>query len=122
MEALEETWRNLQKIIRERDAELAKEALRQEDNDKLRIEFAKHANNFHAWLTETRSSMMECSGTLEEQPPTVLQVCLSTPSWKIWSRSTKHGSCWHAWQTQSSTCRCLLGEALLWPILRLAHG
>merc|ERR1712241_1008650 len=67
MEALEETWRNLQKIIRERDAELAKEALRQEDNDKLRIEFAKHANNFHAWLTETRSSMMECSGTLEEQ-------------------------------------------------------
>ena len=67
MEALEETWRNLQKIIRERDAELAKEALRQEDNDKLRKEFAKHANNFHAWLTETRSSMMECSGTLEEQ-------------------------------------------------------
>ena len=67
MEALEETWRNLQKIIRERDAELAKEALRQEDNDKLRKEFAKHANNFYAWLTETRSSMMECSGTLEEQ-------------------------------------------------------
>merc|ERR1712241_266826 len=67
MEALEETWRNLQKIIRERDAELAKEALRQEDNDKLRKEFAKHANNFHSWLTETRSSMMEGSGSLEEQ-------------------------------------------------------
>merc|ERR1712113_236437 len=67
MEALEETWRNLQKIIRERDTELAKEALRQEDNDKLRIEFAKHANNFHSWLTETRSSMMEGSGSLEEQ-------------------------------------------------------
>jgi spectrin alpha len=67
MEALEETWRNLQKIIRERDSELAKEALRQDENDKLRKEFAKHANNFHSWLTETRTSMMEGSGTLEEQ-------------------------------------------------------
>ena len=67
MEALEETWRSLQRIIRERDSELAKEALRQEENDKLRKEFAKHANNFHSWLTETRSSMMEGSGTLEEQ-------------------------------------------------------
>merc|ERR1712117_788785 len=67
MEALEETWRNLQKIIRERDTELAKEATRQEENDKLRKEFTKHANNFHSWLTETRSSMMEGSGSLEEQ-------------------------------------------------------
>merc|ERR1719220_1292818 len=67
MEALEETWRNLQKIIKERDGELAKEAIRQEENDKLRKEFAKLANNFHTWLTETRSTMMEGSGTLEEQ-------------------------------------------------------
>lgn len=54
MEALEDTWRNLQKIIEERDVELAKEARRQEENDKLRKEFAKHANVFHQWLTETR--------------------------------------------------------------------
>ena len=54
MEALEETWRNLQKIIAERDDELNKEAKRQEENDKLRKEFAKHANTFHQWLTETR--------------------------------------------------------------------
>lgn len=54
MEALEETWRNLQKIITERDIELSKEAQRQEENDKLRKEFAKHANAFHQWLTETR--------------------------------------------------------------------
>lgn len=54
MEALEETWRNLQKIIAERDIELNKEAQRQEENDKLRKEFAKHANAFHQWLTETR--------------------------------------------------------------------
>lgn len=54
MEALEDTWRNLQKIIEERDGELAKEAHRQDENDKLRKEFAKHANLFHQWLTETR--------------------------------------------------------------------
>ncbi|XP_060526882.1 spectrin alpha chain isoform X2 [Cylas formicarius] len=67
MEALEETWRNLQKIIAERDGELDKEAQRQEENDKLRKEFAKHANAFHQWLTETRTSMMEGSGSLEQQ-------------------------------------------------------
>uniref|UniRef100_T1IUQ9 Spectrin alpha chain n=1 Tax=Strigamia maritima TaxID=126957 RepID=T1IUQ9_STRMM len=73
MEALDDTWRNLQKIIKDRDSELAKEAQRQEENDKLRKEFAKHANAFHSWLTETRlwlldgSSMMEGTGTLEAQ-------------------------------------------------------
>ena len=67
MAALEETWRNLQKIIHDRENELAKEAIRQEDNDKLRKEFAKHANAFHGWLTDTRGSMMEGQGTLEEQ-------------------------------------------------------
>lgn len=44
-------WNNL---IAERDVELTKEAQRQEENDKLRKEFAKHANAFHQWLTETR--------------------------------------------------------------------
>ncbi|XP_014210997.1 spectrin alpha chain isoform X2 [Copidosoma floridanum] len=67
MEALEDTWRNLQKIIKERDVELAKEAQRQEENDKLRKEFAKHANAFHQWLADTRTSMMEGSGSLEQQ-------------------------------------------------------
>merc|ERR1712071_288215 len=75
MEALEDTWRNLQKIISERDQEPLKEAQRQEDNDRLRKEFARHANAFYQWLTETRlrllgwdgASMMEGSGTLEQQ-------------------------------------------------------
>ncbi|EJW75266.1 hypothetical protein WUBG_13823 [Wuchereria bancrofti] len=40
---------------------------RQEDNDKLRRDFARQANAFHHWLTETRAAMMETSGTLEEQ-------------------------------------------------------
>lgn len=55
IEALEDTWRNLQKIIKERDAELIKEYRRQEDNDKLRQEFARQANEFHQWLTNTRT-------------------------------------------------------------------
>ncbi|MFH4975655.1 hypothetical protein AB6A40_002364 [Gnathostoma spinigerum] len=67
MDALEETWRNLQKIIKEREIELEREQTRQEENDKLRRGFAQQANAFHQWLTETRSAMMETSGTLEEQ-------------------------------------------------------
>ncbi len=50
MEALEDTWRNLQKIIQERDDELKREHARQEQNDQLRQEFASVANNFHHWL------------------------------------------------------------------------
>ena len=67
MEALTDTWKNLQLIIKQRDAELAGEEVRQEENDKLRKEFARHANAFYGWLTETRGMMMEGSGTLEEQ-------------------------------------------------------
>merc|ERR1719242_2345734 len=67
MEALSDTWKNLQSIIKQRDAELAGEEVRQEENDKLRKEFARHANAFYSWLTETRGMMMEGSGTLEEQ-------------------------------------------------------
>merc|ERR1712038_1896010 len=67
MEALSDTWKNLQSIIAQWDAELAQEAVRQEENDKLRKEFARHANSFYQWLTETRAMMMEGSGTLEEQ-------------------------------------------------------
>merc|ERR1711899_272211 len=61
------TWKNLQLIIKQRDMELAQEEVRQEENDKLRKEFARLANSFYSWLTETRALMMEGSGTLEEQ-------------------------------------------------------
>ncbi|KAF5401772.1 Spectrin alpha chain non-erythrocytic [Paragonimus heterotremus] len=67
MEALVETWRNLQKIILERDTELRRETARQEQNDQLRQEFAAVANSFHQWLQNVRTSMMEASGSLEEQ-------------------------------------------------------
>lgn len=73
MEALEDTWRNLQKIIQERDLELNKEYQRQEENDRLRREFAKYSDTFYGWLTSTRmwlldgSAMLEGSGSLEAQ-------------------------------------------------------
>ncbi|XP_062606729.1 spectrin alpha chain-like isoform X6 [Saccostrea cucullata] len=73
MEALEDTWKNLQRIIKERDVELSREQQRQEENDQLRKQFAQAANAFHTWLTETRmwllegAAMMEGSGTLEDQ-------------------------------------------------------
>jgi len=67
MEALEDTWRNLQKIIQERDDDLKRELARQEQNDTLRQEFASFANNFHHWLQSVRNVLMESSGTLEEQ-------------------------------------------------------
>ncbi|KAI1232093.1 hypothetical protein IHE44_0007149 [Lamprotornis superbus] len=55
------------KSFRERELELQKEQRRQEENDKLRQEFAQHANAFHQWIQETRSCMVEESGTLESQ-------------------------------------------------------
>jgi spectrin alpha len=67
MEALEETWRNLQRIIADRDKELLRETQRQEQNDVLRQEFAQAANTFYAWLQNTRSKLMEGVGSLEEQ-------------------------------------------------------
>lgn len=73
MEALEDTWKNLQRIIRDRDEELASEQRRQEENDAMRKQYAVAANAFHQWLTDTRlwlldgAAMSEGSGTLENQ-------------------------------------------------------
>lgn len=41
-------------LSQERELELQKEQRRQEENDKLRQEFAQHANAFHQWIQETR--------------------------------------------------------------------
>lgn len=50
--------------VQERELELQKEQRRQEENDKLRQEFAQHANAFHQWLQETRWE----SSSQAEQP------------------------------------------------------
>ncbi|EDV21767.1 uncharacterized protein TRIADDRAFT_59818 [Trichoplax adhaerens] len=67
MDAIEDSWKNIQSIVAERDGDLAKEEERQLQNDKLRQEFAKYANSFHTWLRETRANMVEGSGSLEDQ-------------------------------------------------------
>lgn len=54
MQALEETWARLKQIVKTRDAELIKEAKRQEDNNWLRKQYAKKANSLHDWIKETR--------------------------------------------------------------------
>ena len=78
MEALEDTWRNLQKIISERDMELLKEAQRQEDNDRLRKEFARHANAFHQWLTETRYNLDLFHCLIDVYNPLIMSVLITT--------------------------------------------
>ena len=54
IEAINDTWRNLQKIVLERNKELEKEYQRQVENDKLRKEFALIADKFHQWLSYIR--------------------------------------------------------------------
>ncbi len=70
MDTLRDTWRSLHKAIKDREADLQLEKKRQEDNDKLRQQFAQLASNFYKWLTDTRNEMMEIgsiSSSLEAQ-------------------------------------------------------
>lgn len=70
METLRDTWRSLQKAIKDREIDLQSEQKRQEDNDQLRQQFAHLASDFYRWLTDTRNNMMEIgnqSSTLENQ-------------------------------------------------------
>ncbi|CAD6188004.1 unnamed protein product [Caenorhabditis auriculariae] len=67
VEALEENWRNLKQTNKEREKELVQERMRQEENEQLRKDFAKLANDFDSWLSLTRQHMMDFGGSLEEQ-------------------------------------------------------
>eukprot|EP00117_Sycon_ciliatum_P010415 scpid4432/ scgid12327/ Spectrin alpha chain, brain; Alpha-II spectrin; Fodrin alpha chain; Spectrin, non-erythroid alpha chain len=67
MDALEEMWQNIQRILKDREVDLQKEQKRQEKNDELRKAFAQLANSFHTWLTESRASLVEGTGSLEDQ-------------------------------------------------------
>jgi len=73
METLFDTWKSLEKLIRDRDNDLQIERKRQEDNDKLRQHFAEHANAFHTLLRGIESSMMNADGNLEQQLQTMKQ-------------------------------------------------
>jgi len=70
MDTLRDTWRSLHKAIKDREADLQLEKKRQEDNDKLRQQFAQLASDFYKWLSDTRNEMMEIgsiSSSLETQ-------------------------------------------------------
>nr|CAB3266545.1 spectrin alpha chain, non-erythrocytic 1 [Phallusia mammillata] len=66
-QTLQESWNSVQNMVESRDADLQHELERQKNNDEARMKFAHHANAFHDWLTSTRATMMEESGTLESQ-------------------------------------------------------
>lgn len=70
MDTLRDTWRSLQKAIKDREADLEAEKRRQDENDVLRQRFAELASRFYAWLSDTRNEMMEIGSTsssLEQQ-------------------------------------------------------
>lgn len=67
VQTLNEMWATLENAIKERDRDLVDEARRQDDNEALRKQFAKSANDFSAWLAQTRSMLVDGTGTLEVQ-------------------------------------------------------
>lgn len=73
MDTLRDTWRSLQKAIRDREADLQVEKKRQEENDVLRQQFAALASEFYKWLTDTRNEMMEI-GSISSSLETQLQA------------------------------------------------
>jgi len=73
MDTLRDTWRSLQKAIRDREADLQVEKKRQEENDVLRQQFAGLASEFYKWLTDTRNEMMEI-GSISSSLETQLQA------------------------------------------------
>lgn len=75
-------------VSQERELELQKEQRRQEENDKLRQEFAQHANAFHQWIQETRYSLSSQELPLENSSA---NICIHPTS--LWSVSVVNVSC-----------------------------
>ncbi len=70
MDTLRDTWKSLQRAIKDREADLQVERKRQEENDVLRQQFAHLASDFYKWLTDIRNEMMEIGSnvsSLEQQ-------------------------------------------------------
>lgn len=53
-QTLEETWKAVGELVKNREEELKLEKERQKVNDELKKEFAENANCFHKWLTDAR--------------------------------------------------------------------
>ena len=78
MDTLRDTWRSLQKAIKDRETDLENELKRQKENDDLRKLFAESATEFYSWLTNTRNEMMEIGSvinSLEEQLAATKRKC-----------------------------------------------
>lgn len=67
VDGLQKTWGQLDAVIADREDDLVNEEARQKENEDQRIVFAKHANTFASWLTDTRAHLVEGSGSLEDQ-------------------------------------------------------
>eukprot|EP00049_Salpingoeca_infusionum_P019358 m.361515 g.361515 ORF g.361515 m.361515 type:complete len:2425 (-) comp19658_c0_seq1:287-7561(-) len=67
IDTLQESWGNLEQVIGDREADLKVELQRQEENEKLRLEFAAAAKSFSSWLSDTRRLLTESTDTLEAQ-------------------------------------------------------
>lgn len=80
--------------MQERELELQKEQRRQEENDKLRQEFAQHANAFHQWLQETRYTTWSPLMTPHTHTSTAVLV-----TWSTLLGQRDHLSSWGRYQT-----------------------
>jgi len=74
LQHLEANWATLNAVVIDRDGDIAKEERRQRENEDDRIMFARHANDFYAWLQRTRASLVEGSGSLEQQLDTTKDI------------------------------------------------
>lgn len=58
-QTLQESWNAVKNMTQTREDDLQREMERQKENDQLRKKFAQYANNFHDWLTSTRSVLAQ---------------------------------------------------------------
>ncbi|XP_004349304.2 pectoralis alpha actinin [Capsaspora owczarzaki ATCC 30864] len=65
---VEQFWSEIQALAVQRDADIATETGRQNDNEQLRLEYAANANSFGEWLQTTNATLAQgATGTSEEQ-------------------------------------------------------
>ena len=68
---MKQKWEEVLQLIPTRDQQLSDETARQQNNERLRVQFAQSANQVGAWVTERSKRLvdivMNASGTLENQ-------------------------------------------------------
>lgn len=68
---LQQKWGEILNLIPERDQKLSDETSRQQNNERLRVQFAQHANQVGEWVTQRAKRLvdigMNATGSLENQ-------------------------------------------------------